>query len=496
MDLARVSLGLVVLVASCSGARTPGRFAASDQPSAKTSARTLRADAAAAEGPFEETVGLNVKFSQGEPEGDLPMLQDLGVRWVRDGVLWPELEPAPGRFRPFPADFARRLDYYRAHGIGVMFLLAYGNAAAYPPSPDDPLHPIDPVAFGRYAVEVARQLRGAGVRFVLEIWNEPHNFAIRPLAGGTWNGTPPSPWVDAYVKIVREAVDRVAELDPTIPLLDDEDVWVLHYRFLQAGLPTGLHGFAFHPYTGFAPERAAMGPDTDWAKPFVLVDADSSFESAVRRLREAGAARLATAPELWATEWGWRLGDRGPTGPITEDTVAAYLPRAYILAVNAGVRATFWFSSRDSVDGPMGLTTNDGQKRKAYFALRALTRQLDGTHLVEHVIGADHRVSGCQAFLFCSQPLATCKLVVWTADGPSRRLRLAGPLASAIVADTIGADVPAALDREGSRRVPVGPAPIYVRGLSLQDAAQPSFKSEVLSLLEPWPSDGSRGEEH
>src|SRR5690606_22611445 len=97
-------------------------------------------------------------------------------------------------------------------------------------------------------LHVARELKKAGVRFVLEVWNEPHNFQIRPTVGGEWNGRPPSPWIEHYLKMVRETVERVKEFDQEIKILSDEDMWVLHYWFLEGGLPSALDGFAFHPY--------------------------------------------------------------------------------------------------------------------------------------------------------------------------------------------------------------------------------------------------------
>ncbi|HEY5960706.1 MAG TPA: hypothetical protein VIV60_29330, partial [Polyangiaceae bacterium] len=144
--------------------------------------------------PLREVLGLNVKFTQGQPLTDLPILEELGVRWVRDTVDWATLEPQPGQFVAFPPAFLQRVAFYRAHHIGIVFLLAYENRAAYPATRDNPLRPIDPSAFGAYAKVVAERLRDLGVEFVLEIWNEPHNFVIRPMLSGGWNGKPPAPW--------------------------------------------------------------------------------------------------------------------------------------------------------------------------------------------------------------------------------------------------------------------------------------------------------------
>ena len=236
-----------------------------------------------------------MKFAQGQPEDQLATLKELGVRWVRDYVSWHAVEPVAGQYRDFPDSFKRRLAFYRKNDIGVVLLLSYPNRAAYPPTADDPHRSVNPEAYGRYAAQAARLMRASGVRFVIELWNEPHN-TLRSIVGGNWNGKPPSPWVDHYVRMVHEAVKQVKAIDPAIKLLSDDDMWVLHYWFLEAGLPKNLDGFAFHPYGAAAPEFVAVGPRTEWVKPFVVVDEDRSLRSAVRLLREQGERELGRSP--------------------------------------------------------------------------------------------------------------------------------------------------------------------------------------------------------
>jgi hypothetical protein len=493
---ALVSLGLATacVVLGCasrhpsagtSGSAVPGRvYPLASSPSSIAPARAPL---------FGDGVGLHVKFADGQPESELSTLVELGVHWVRDSVGWRVMEPAPGAFRAFPPDFARRLAFYREHDIGVVYTLAFANATAYPATPADPLRSIDAAAFGRYAAKAARLLQESGVRFVLEIWNEPHGFTIRELAGGAFNGAPPSPWVAHYVRMVREATRQVKAVDAAIPVLDDDDMWVLHYRFIEAGLPSNLDGFAFHPYTRhqpagapltwFPPEHTAVASDTPWTRPFVVVDDDASFESAVRRLREAGAKALATPPEMWITEWGWKLGDPGAHGTITEDTVAAYLPRAYVLAAGAGVRALCWFSSEDRNDGPWGLSTDDGRKRKAYGAMRAMSRLLGKSSFVRRLTGEAHRTTGPQAYLFCEAG-ATCTAVAWMADDRDARMRLSGALPSSAVIDVMGGPVATESGPDGARTAAVGAAPIYLTGIPADAALSPGFAAAVSASFE------------
>lgn len=459
----------LALVSSCAVAcvhreeRKPERVenvrARTERPSSPAPARP---------GPlFRDSVCLNVKFTQGQPLSELPMLSDLGVGWVRDTVDWPTLEPAPGQFVEFPSAFQERLAYYKAHDIGVVFLLAYGNGHAYAPTDAEPLRPIDPAAFGRYALAVARGLRQASVRFVLEIWNEPHNFQIRKMVTGSWNGAPPAPWVDHYLKMADAAVREVKGWDPSVRLLSDDDMWIIHYWYLERGLTKAIDGFGFHPYTRNWPERAAVDQRTDWVKPFTVVDEDGSFQSAVRRLREQGERKLGKTPEMWATEWGWGLGQESSRGPVTEDVLVGYLPRAFVSAAAAGVKALCWFSARDSVDGPMGLVTNQGARRKPYFAFKTLVRELGDMAFAKQVWGAEHLTRGVQAFAF--QSANASRLVIWNADDGARRLWLRGALTGAKAVDALGEVVEPSTEGAGTVYVTLGRAPLY---LSLRAGAE------------------------
>jgi hypothetical protein len=402
---------------------------------------------------FGEMVGLGVKFSQGQPERDIDMLADLRVRWVRDAIHWPQIEPARDRLGDLSPALRRQIAYYRRHGIGLVALLTLGNPRAYP-GPAAAAH--DPAAFGRFARHVAGLLRDTGVRFVLEIGNEPHSSSLARALGGAWNGRAPSPWVDHYVRMVHAAVAEVKAFDASIRLLSDDDMWVLHYWFLKAGLPRALDGFAVHPYTPGPPERTAVAHDTDWTRPFSVVDPDRSFGSAVRRLRDEARGRLDCPPAIWITEWGWAVGGKDVPHAVPESTLVAYLPRAYVLAFAAGVEVLCWFSAHDAVDGPMGLTRGDGVRRDTYRAFRTLTAQLGDHHLLRHAAGMATPATGLQAFVF-EGPRGR-RLVAWSADGRARRLPL--PDGGATVTDALGR--PVVPERTPQPSVAVEAAPIYL----------------------------------
>lgn len=427
---------------------------------------------------FGEMMGLGVKFSQGQPIAQLENLRDLGVRWVREHLAWEVIEPTAGRYAEFGGVLKAQLDFYKRHDIALVALLSLGNFAAYPPTAEDPARPYHVQAFGRYAAQVCRMLRKHGVRFVIEIGNEPHNTRLASILGGQWNGRPPSPWLDRYVQLAHAAVASVKAVDRTAKLMVNEDMWVIHYWFLEAGLPRELDAMSVHPYNAPGiPERTAVAHDTDWTRPFTVVDPDRSFASGVRRLRSQGQLKLGRTPEIWVTEWGWPSAEGKETKGVPESVVASYLPRAFIIAAAAGVEVMCWFSAWDAQDGPMGLIRRDGTTRAAYGAFKQLAAQL-GDHVhARHAQGQATPQAGIQAHVF-DGPLGR-KLVAWSADGITRRMPLPKGLGDAAASDAMGATPSLDTDASGALRVPVGVSPVYVRGEWTDAAIDASLAAAV-----------------
>ena len=139
---------------------------------------------------FGDRIGLSVHFNQGETLDHLANLSDLGVKWVRDSPKWSQVESVPGQYA-FPDDFKTRLAFYKENDMGISYGMWYGNGNL-----EDPY---DPVAYGRYAAALVPMLNESGVDYLLELWNEPHNFGLGPHFGGSPVGKPPSPWVGSIL---------------------------------------------------------------------------------------------------------------------------------------------------------------------------------------------------------------------------------------------------------------------------------------------------------
>lgn len=418
---------------------------------------------------FGSTVGVCARFSAGQSLDDLPILLDLGVKWVRDTEAWRLVEPNPGQYALSDA-VRRRLAFYREHDIGVVFGLWYGNATAY--GEEDRFNA---AAYGRYAAWVARQLESARVRYVLEVWNEPHNFDLGPKLGGNWDGAPPSPWLDQYMKMLRAAVREVKAVVPGARIIASEGPPVCHYWYAEAGLPAELDGGTFHHYAHKptpGPEVLHYGPGERGAKPFDVVDESRSFRSMATRFEALYAGILGHKPLIMVTEAGCGLGKKVFVGgPITEEIAAAFLVREFINNAAVGIEATLWFASKDVTDGPWGLIANDGTKRQTYFAMREMTRRLGNSRLVRQIAGIDDTTQGPQAYLF-EGPLGH-QVVVWQIGEPVSVAIETGSADPLRVSTVVGERVEPYARDAITPTLEVGLSPLYVSGVDADVALLP-----------------------
>lgn len=370
---------------------------------------------------FGDMVGLGAKFEQGQPLSELTTLVDLKVRWIRSDVWAAHFNVTTGIYT-MSATMQAMIAFCIPNNIGISALLQMGTGST-------------PAGFGKFALEVAKAFKATGVKFVLELGNEAHN-SLGSL-GGNWQGAQlsagvPSPWVVRYMQLLSAAVDAVKLFDPAIKTFCCDDMWICHYWFLEAGLPTGLSGHAYHPYQS-QPEQTAVAHNTDWCLPFQVVDVDRATGSAVRRLREQHVAKLGKIPELWATEQGWAQGTAA-----LEDQTANYLPRAFVLASEARVDVQMWFSAQDGPDGPMGLSDNSLRRRPAYTAFKTMTQQLAPYGRAKRIAGASRPIVGIQAFVLDGP--TDRKLVVWTANNVAAMAASPDAMATSIV-NHLGATV-------------------------------------------------------
>lgn len=411
--------------------------------------------------PLRDHLGLCVKFAQGEPAANIGNLVDLGLGVVRDSPSnnsWATMEPTAWSYLPsFPPEFQARLDYYKTNGIKLIYLQAYKN-----PSHSDPFNAL---AFAKCAIHVAKLLKAQGWttdKFVIELWNEPHNFDIGPTFGGPWHGADPCPWLNKYVQIANTAIDQMWAYDPTVRLIGGDDMWVLAYHMIDKGIDIRLRGLVVHPYKCFnpipgIPEREPVDANTDWCQPYQVVDSTGSYASGLANLKAKAFTKNQWGAEIHVTELGWT------SATFLQEEVAAFLVRSAIISEAGGVKSFCWFSSWDGPDGPMGLVDNGGNKRWQYHGYKTLVAQLGSYSLKQKVIGSS--TTGLQAYLF-DGPLGSFeqRLCVWNIER-AIQVRFSGVTNPQIaIFDMFGKQLIPQTD-QGSYILSASPSPIYVIGI-------------------------------
>ena len=334
-----------------------------------------------------------------DPETFMPMAADLGVGWIRDEVLWSQIEPTPGNY-VIPDRALEWIDLAAKYNLKVCLTLAGGNWKY-----DDAY---DPEAYARAAAYLATALKGKVE--AIEVLNEPFQgyagyYGEGTREGGDWYGRSTKTdevqgWVDRYRILINQAADAIKAANPDMKVVGLGSFPAINYRQIEGGLAGTVDGITAHPYSyRTVPE---LVPYAASQRNFVrngnrnVADAEGTFASFIRMLREF-SAEYDGPQEIWLTEWGYsnfrlRKGHRGNYWGFTEQAAAAYAQRRFMEGLGLGVEMSAIYELLDdrhhmndrSLESPLnsennfGLLTSDGEKKPAYDAVRNVAIATDG----------------------------------------------------------------------------------------------------------------------
>lgn len=267
------------------------------------------------------------------PSAWLPSMAEAGVRSVRS--LYAPV--ASGQDRLTPVTNAGM------SGVGIL-KWSPGTTSTFP---------VDDLAGWRnYVTSQVTKYKGRITHW--EIWNEPPNF--------TTNKSPA-----AYAAVVGAAYDAAKAVDPDVQI--GLAAKSNHVNWLAESIASGARDkFDFvtlHPY-----EVAAMLP-FGWEGQFM------GIVPGMRRMLKAVNPAKAGVPVMF-TEIGIPASPPA-SGGVGPDIQADVLTQIYTMAIAQGAARTYWFDPKDSEGLTMGLTTSDGTKRPAWYAMRTLSSQLGAT---------------------------------------------------------------------------------------------------------------------
>lgn len=323
-------------------------------------------------------LGIQHKFgmqtlTEEELRHDFSLLADLGVSWVRGSFIWPRIETQLGIYS-YPRHYDQAVSLAQAYGINIMGLVG-GSCAFY----DGGTPPKSELALAAWQSYVKQTVERYGHHIkAWEIWNEPSLSMF-------WGGGPVNP--KEYVSVLEAAYDAVKFVDEeasvigiTLGGFSPQGIEFLN-RVLEQDRAQHLDVVSVHAY----PCYSARAPE--------------DYDAYVNHIAYTQGKLLevqAKDTPVWLTETGYPTF--GGYGGVDQYTQGAYVVRAALLLLDAGVERVFWYEMYDSTSGQEeerhhGLIDAFGRPKPALFAYHQLLyflagRQLVGIDVVDGVYSA------------------------------------------------------------------------------------------------------------
>lgn len=400
-------------------------------------------------GPLPDGLGVNIHFTDPRP-GEMKMMAEAGVTWVRMDYDWNQVEFEKGKYR-FDA-YDRLMAALKPHGIRPIFILDYVHRfydEAQSPHSDEAI-----AAFAAFAAASAKHFEGRGV--VWEMYNEPN---ILPF----WR---PKPNVRDYIRLatavgvaIRKAAPKEAYVGPATSGID--------YGFLGACFEAGLLKYwdavSVHPYRPMPPETAAG----DYSR--------------LRAMIARHAPRGKRIPII-SGEWGYS----SVAGSVNPDVQARFLARQWLINVSSGVPLSIWYDWHD--DGPdpkepehhFGTVLNEYhadrdpvyEPKPAYLAARQLTSFLRGYRFNKRL-----QVGGADNYVLLFSKGRDVRVVAWTTSAEPRQVTLPASPGALEVTDHLGRRLSDVQATRPGAELGLSDAPLYIR---------PAARNHVLSLAADW----------
>lgn len=329
-----------------------------------------------------------------EPLSQFKAIKELGVGWIRDDLLWRDVEPKTGHLK-IPDYVWRWLKEAKKHDIKVIAILNGSNKRSYE-------HPFDEKGYANFARFCARELKGYVHAF--ELINEPfgeyrsniskiENHKVSNSLGWDRFKNQIQKWPMHYVSIMNKAADAIEDEAPNqYKIIGLGCVPPVNAHMIKMGISSNVDGQVMHPYSyRWIPELLdfANTPKYMWRDGIIIGDDIGRFYSIMKRMSEF--AKEHNGPkEIWLTEQGYTTYKRvkakpARQRPFTEHAQAVYGQRRFMECLGLNIRLASWYTMRDRVvlnrqkqsinddtssEGHFGLMRQDGTLKPAYYAIQ------------------------------------------------------------------------------------------------------------------------------
>ncbi len=382
-----------------------------------------------------DALGVNIHFTDPRP-GEMEMLAQAGVRWVRMDLVWNATEREKGHY-----DFAaydRLMTVLDANKIRFLAVLCYSNPhydKGLPPSSDE-----GRAAFARWAAAAVQHFHNRGI--VWEMWNEPDIERF-------W---PPKADVKAYSKLALAVGKALREAQPGelyIGPAQAKTNFAFTEDCFRAGLLEYWSAVSVHPYRHTEPETVTF----DYGR--------------LRRLIDKYAPKGKNIPII-SGEWGyptvWKNMNEAKQGKL--------LPRQWLTNLASGVPLSIWYDWHDDGPDPKEMEHHFGmvrhpyspgqtpvyQPKPAYFAAQTLNRVLSGYRFQKRLaVGTPHDY--VMAF---AKEKDDVRLVVWTTAASPHTIVIPAPAGRYTATDHAGQSVPPRVADAKGLAIVLTDAPTYL----------------------------------
>lgn len=349
-----------------------------------TYSSTIVAQVPAAAGPKNEHFGTCVHFAQGwDYKKILPIVQDLGVAWIRDDLNWKDVEKTKGQY-VVPEKTMEWIKAAHAYGLKLILILNRENKLY--------TNPYDTDAYANFCKAMAIQLKDHADAF--EILNEPANFGFRKNYGGTWNGIEPDgsvgPWVGKYVELINKAAEAIKSVNKKIKVIGLGSVAPVNFRQLAMGISPAVDGIVDHPYSyKTVPEIISFPSSESGLKRDGIATADvkGTLTSQVEMYR-AQSAKYKGPKELWFTEAGFAtfqpLEAKILNAGLTESAQAIYISRRFIQYLGMDIDVALQYdlkndgNDKNELEHNFGIIHADYTPKPAYYAYQRVAKNTIG----------------------------------------------------------------------------------------------------------------------
>ncbi len=288
----------------------------------------------------QDGVGVNIHFTHPQ-SGELEMMAQAGIKWVRMDLTWSETEKQRGKY-DFSAydDLLDALDRQNMHAL---FILCYGNPLYAGPGDTTPF--TSQAGSDEFRNAYAKWAAAAVSHFahracIWEIWNEPN-------ISHFWG---PSPNVGQYIALAKATAAAVHKVAPDEPLIGPASS-TIDFSFIEACCKAGLledwSAVSVHPYRQGDPSTVV--PEY----------------RQLRKLIDRYAPQGKTIPII-CSEWGYSTAWQG----FEEDKQATSLTAEFSANISAGIPITIWYDWRDDGDDPGNSEHHFGLVHRAYHTGR------------------------------------------------------------------------------------------------------------------------------